>query len=296
MDNPALYVDANLWQRNDAKLVIEEYSSKFKWRYDGTDSLLDIGCGSGDVLMDFIYPIMAKNMERLVGVDYSANMVEFCRKKYRYPRVSFEILDVAIPLKFQSFATVEPFDHVTSFYCLHWMKSHEIALKNVSNLLKPGGDALLVFLNHVFNFEVTKKLLEKNKWTKYLADMNKGMPKHQFNEHPVEELTSLLLTNGFAECDVKLLDKTQTFDKLEDAKGKYFWIPILIWDYTFHIRLACFRAIDPFIERIPKADRDAYMDDVWDELVELDFIVTDAKCEPCKFEIPYKLFVAYATK
>ena len=71
MNDAKLYIKSNSLQRNDAKNVMEEFGHLFDWKDDGSESLVDIGCGSGDVLMEFIFPIMPKKFERLVGLDVS---------------------------------------------------------------------------------------------------------------------------------------------------------------------------------------------------------------------------------
>lgn len=123
MNQACLYHRANEVQRHDAEEIIEEYSDIIEWRYDGSDTLLDVGSGSGDVLMDFIYPSMPKTFDRVVGSDISVKMVRFAQNCYRsYPQCAFKLLDIAtdgdLPQDLQG-----AFDHVTSFYCLHWIQN-----------------------------------------------------------------------------------------------------------------------------------------------------------------------------
>ena len=71
MNDAKLYIKSNSLQRNDAKNVMEEFGHLFDWKDDGSESLVDIGCGSGDVMMEFIFPIMPKKFGKLVGLDVS---------------------------------------------------------------------------------------------------------------------------------------------------------------------------------------------------------------------------------
>ena len=71
MNNAKLYIKSNSLQKKDAKDIMEEFGHLFEWKDDGTESLIDIGCGSGDVLNEFIFPIMPKKFKKLVGVDIS---------------------------------------------------------------------------------------------------------------------------------------------------------------------------------------------------------------------------------
>lgn len=144
MKDVELYKQTNEMQRRDSKHTIDEFSHLLRWRDDGFDSILDIGFASADIMMDFLLPILPKNFKCLVGVELSDEMVEFARKQYSHPKVSFEKFDIGIDIDKQSFQH-EPFDHITSFYCLNRVEDQECAVRNMYKLLKPGGDILLAF-------------------------------------------------------------------------------------------------------------------------------------------------------
>lgn len=121
MNRPELYHRANQVQRKDAKMVIQEFGNLFQWRLDGGDRVMDIGCGSANVTMDFLEPILPANYEKLIGSDISQKMVDFATETYckTFPKVQFDQLDIGddfMPKKY-----LEQFDHITSFYCLHWI-------------------------------------------------------------------------------------------------------------------------------------------------------------------------------
>ncbi len=69
MNKADLYNKTNQAQRHDVRQVLQEYASQFKWRSDGCDSVLDAGCGSGDVTFNLLLPILPSNLDRVVGVD-----------------------------------------------------------------------------------------------------------------------------------------------------------------------------------------------------------------------------------
>lgn len=124
MHQASLYQRANNVQRHDAKQIMEQYANVIQWRHDGHDALIDIGSGSGNVLMDFVYPLLPKNHELLMGTDISAKMVGYARKCYEaYDSAKFQILDIGcdtLPKQLRG-----RFDHVSSFYCLHWVQNQK---------------------------------------------------------------------------------------------------------------------------------------------------------------------------
>lgn len=125
MNRPELYNRANQVQRHDAKLLIQEFGSRFHWQLDRGDRIMDIGCGSGDVTIDFLEPLLPPNYEKLVGSDISQKMLTYAKKTYckNYPKVEFQVLDIGdncMPKKY-----LEHFHHITSFYCLHWIQDQK---------------------------------------------------------------------------------------------------------------------------------------------------------------------------
>ncbi len=48
-------------QDRDASLVLREYQSKMKWNH--RHKILDIGCGPGDLTVNYLLPLVPKNGE-----------------------------------------------------------------------------------------------------------------------------------------------------------------------------------------------------------------------------------------
>lgn len=119
MNKPQIYQKANGVQRRDASEVIESYFDKIRWCPEGRDRILDIGCGSGDVTFDLIRPRLPTYYEKLVGSDVSETMINHANKTYYDPRVYFTTLDISKKI---SNDLVGKFNHVLSFYCLHWVQ------------------------------------------------------------------------------------------------------------------------------------------------------------------------------
>lgn len=221
MHNADLYHDANGEQRRDAEEVIKDYADRLKWRSDGTDSLLDIGSGSGDVTIDYLLPILPKTFSRLTGFDLSDEMVEYARTKYATPRISFEQFDIGVPLEEQAQRDVEPFDHVTSFYCLHWVQNQKEAVQNMYKLYKPGGDLLLLVLAHHPTFEIYRKMAKSERWAKYMADVEYFVTPYEDSEQPGKDFDRLLVESGFRTHKVETREKEYTFKGIKALKSEW---------------------------------------------------------------------------
>jgi juvenile hormone-III synthase len=122
MNEAQLYKKSNALQRRDAKKVLEEFAHLIQW--NGGDSVLDVGCGSGDVTVDFVLPQLPDTFSRLVGVDISGEMVKSANEAYQHPRMDFKVLNISGSVD-QFVREMQEFDHVMSFYCLHWVQNQK---------------------------------------------------------------------------------------------------------------------------------------------------------------------------
>lgn len=124
MNNSKLYLEYNQAQRADAQSILSEFSHCFRWNRDGRDVLLDIVCGPGDVLVDFIVPLMPAKFDKVVGVDLSSKMIEFARKKFQNEKIVFHQIDISDDLETCKEKVLDPclFDNITTFCCLHWIQ------------------------------------------------------------------------------------------------------------------------------------------------------------------------------
>lgn len=302
MHKAALYQRANNLQRRDAKQVLEEFSSIVQWRPDGDDSLLDIGCGSGDVTIDFILPLMPVKFSRLVGTDISEQMVRYAGEQYKHPKISFDKMDIASDLG-KSIRNSEPFDHVMSFYCLHWVQNQDQAIQNIFNLLHADGDCLLVFLANNPIFDIYKQLSENERWAKYMLDVNRFISPYQYSVNPADDFGAVLYRNGFTEYSVEVRDKLFIFESVEMLKSKFLFIYFFLLNSSDLFTLLSFlfltesvRAVNPFLERMPFSEHDAFLDDYVSIVKKMQLALDDNENNSCRFLTSYKLMIAYARK
>lgn len=121
MDQVVLYSQSHDLQKTDASYILEKYFRLVRWDKEEESVVLDVGCGDGDVTTHLLLPILPKNLKKLVATDVSENMLDFARIKCKNSKVSFHQLDIGtkqIPNYFE-----ENFDHIFSFYCLHWVQN-----------------------------------------------------------------------------------------------------------------------------------------------------------------------------
>ncbi len=128
-------IQAALWGRNPAHwATIQEVTSEKPYEYvldklqlKPTDTLLDIGCGSG-----FFLSLAATQTKNITGFDATAPFLAEARK--RLPEANFTEGDMeALPFKDATF------DIVTGFNSFQYAANIPNALKEAHRVLKPGG-------------------------------------------------------------------------------------------------------------------------------------------------------------
>ncbi|XP_053665457.1 juvenile hormone acid O-methyltransferase [Anopheles marshallii] len=285
MNKANLYEQANGVQRRDAMEILKEYAPLLSCRRGGEDvALLDIGCGSGDVLVDFVLPVLGRGttvpVGRALGTDISEQMVRYARESYRHLKtVEFDTLDIGAKLEASTLARWGQFSHVTSFYCLHWVQNQHTAFSNIYQLLKTGGDCLLVFLANNPIFDIYNQLSRSPKWSKYMYDVEKYISPYQYCENPASEIEDLLCTVGFQHYQIQVRDKLYVYEGLDNLKRAVL-------------------AVNPFSERMPAELQDKFLLDYIAVVREMYLAkgATEENDANLQFISPYKLVVVYAKK
>ncbi|XP_036329613.1 juvenile hormone acid O-methyltransferase-like [Rhagoletis pomonella] len=277
MNQASLYHRASAVQRRDSKQIFQEYMKVMQWRADEHDTLIDIGSGSGNVLMEYIYPMLPAQFNAVLATDISERMIDFARKNYGdSERAHFEVLDITCAQLPQRLCG--QFDHVTSFYCLHWVQNQKRALLNIYQLLRrSGGDCLLVFLANNPIFDVYIELSKSEKWGRYMTDAVQFISPLHNSSDPGAEYSKLLQEAGFVNFSVEIRNEIFVYDGTQNLKDNV-------------------KAVCPFLERMPETQHEDFLEDVIKAVVDMKLREGDINARDFKFIAPYKLVVVYARK
>ena len=91
-------------------------------------ALLDVGCGGGFALL-----LAARRGAAVSGLDVTPALLDIARE--RFPAASLAVGDLEDPLPFDAGA----FDVVTAFNSVQYAAEPVAAVKNMSELVRPGG-------------------------------------------------------------------------------------------------------------------------------------------------------------
>ncbi|MEJ2056848.1 MAG: methyltransferase domain-containing protein [Desulfofustis sp.] len=211
---------------------------------EGTERLLDIGCGDGKVTAE-IAAILKDGS--VVGIDSSESMIQLARKRYpasRYPNLIFVLMD-AVSLRFQN-----RFDVVFSNAALHWVKDHRPVVEAIYQCLKPGGRIVLQMGgtgNARTLIGVMEELTAHPSWSGWFEDFE-----FPYGFLAADDYLQLLNEAGFADSSAELIEKDMVHDGEDGLKG---------WIRTTWL---------PYTQRLPERLRDEFIDLVAARYLELE--------------------------
>ncbi|XP_011685176.1 PREDICTED: NADH dehydrogenase [ubiquinone] 1 alpha subcomplex assembly factor 5-like [Wasmannia auropunctata] len=157
---------------------------------------MDVGCGPGDITKEILLPAIGSNAQ-LIGTDISESMIKYANETFSEKRLQYEVLDIVIknlPKKY-----ISEFEHIFSFYTLHWCSDIRQAFENIYQMLRPNGTMLLsITVSHDI-FEVLKFLTQDIRFAQYMPNMikNNMILPYQELKNARKEIKKLLQSVGF---------------------------------------------------------------------------------------------------
>ncbi|KAF5298510.1 hypothetical protein FQR65_LT00052 [Abscondita terminalis] len=214
MNKPEVYVKTNTLPQIDAENTL---NNNVAFLQDiNNHTVIDVGCGPGNVTFEKILPLLPTITKTVLGVDISYHNIEYARKHYQNDsRISYEVLDILADVLPKEY--VCGFDLVLSFHCFHYVGNHHKALMNVYEMLKPNGKMLISFMGKCGVNDIYLEISNTPKWQKYMAnDLKKWVPPYL----PINYYEILLKEIGFEQihCEEvkthKYYSEQDTFDIL----------------------------------------------------------------------------------
>ncbi|MDP1836775.1 MAG: methyltransferase domain-containing protein [Chlamydiales bacterium] len=167
----------------------------------GTESILDIGCGSGKITANIAGRLTSG---RIVGLDASQGMISYATSKYvpYYKNLSF-VLGNALSL-----THINEYDLIVSFNSVHWMAPHEELFTRVYDALMPGGRILFTSPCPA-DPKAARALIDtisSSEWAPYFKTY-----KHPRSSLTLSRCTELLAQIGFQDIEVMEQPFTHSF-------------------------------------------------------------------------------------
>lgn len=173
----------------------------------------DIGCGSGKT-SSFLKELAGDG--EVIGIDRSAERIDFARENYQAQGLSFEQLDL-----FESLEGLGGFDFIWVRFLLEYHGSRMSELtEKLKTLLNPGGILCLVDLDHnSINHHGHSDRLDRT-----IRGCAAALEKHSdFDPYAGRKLYTTLYDQGFKEMDVKMEAHHLIFGELTGA-DEFNWL------------------------------------------------------------------------
>lgn len=203
-------------------------------------SVMDIGCGSGRVLFDVLYPLLPNNCEEIIATDIDESMINYCKGINTISKISFLTMNIEgdkIP------ETLEArFNMIFSSYCFMYVSNLRQALFNCKKMMKENGDLHLVFISKINPLHSVYAELDRiDAWKPYTKNFGNYVP-HFSSPDPDSELNSLVKA-----VDLKLVSR-EFLDNNEFESEKLNFLEV-------------FTSMDRISRTIPMEKREKYQRD-----------------------------------
>ncbi|KAK8780946.1 hypothetical protein V5799_017713, partial [Amblyomma americanum] len=205
----AIYAMQNEVQRKRSKAVLHDCETLFShpvleccWPLFSPEwnvtQFLDVGCGTGDFTRHCLLPGCFP-CRRIIGIDRSSDTIDYARRHSGHEKIEYQKQDIAGDGVADFLQRYGRFQRVYSFYYLQGVRDQDIALQNISELLMPGGQCLLLFPASNLATACWRILAGMERWAKYSEDLLSFVPESEnmTEEHEqVEYMLSLLHDAG----------------------------------------------------------------------------------------------------
>ena len=247
MHNGRMYMDYNFAQRKSALEVLNNFHHHFKWPNGNEGKLLDIGSGSGDVLIELVVPKLPKTV-KIYGTDVSAEMVKFAKQNFGTQVASFYQADISADYELLAKRLPQPFDNITSFFCFHWIQNQRFvplqflykiflttfvnfvafhfligqkrkAIENVYKLLKPHGTVLMEFLSSSPVFEIYQELSNYKIYEIYMKDVKNAISPYHHSDNPLKMFRDHTNIAGFQTKHLEIRDQIYIYENADQLKS-----------------------------------------------------------------------------
>lgn len=244
-----MYLEYNFAQRKSALEVLDDFQHHLKWPNEIEGKLLDIGTGSGDVLIELVAPKLPKTV-KIYGTDLSAEMVKFAKQNFGTQVASFCQVDITADYELLAKRLPKPFDNITSFFCFHWIQNQRFvplefsvqkfsynldfliyqkrkAIENIYKLLKPHGTVLMEFLSSSPVFDIYQELSRYKTYEIYMKDVKNAISPYHFEENPLKMFRDHIEFAGFQTKHLEIRDQIYIYKNADQLKS----IAIQLSDY-----------------------------------------------------------------
>uniref|UniRef100_A0A6P7F3W5 Juvenile hormone acid O-methyltransferase-like n=1 Tax=Diabrotica virgifera virgifera TaxID=50390 RepID=A0A6P7F3W5_DIAVI len=266
---PDLWVKGNAITQILTKQKLEKYGHLLKWKKN--EAILEFGAADGNTSANSVLPALPKDYKEYVLTDISPNMVEHMKKNLSIPRSKIIQHDIGT-IRLQD-ELKNKFDHIFGIFVMHMVPNPRQSFTNIKEMLKPGGQAFVSFLEHSPTDNAHHRLLKHPKWSRY----GHMLSAYYYSDNIEESYKKDIDVAGF---------ESYSFHVEKDYP---------IWFENDEAIKSAFTAVNNVLSRIPEELREEYLRDYHKEAVR-DFKILEKDGKQVLNLNNMKLFVAIMNK
>nr|UJH41147.1 juvenile hormone acid methyltransferase-2 [Pardosa pseudoannulata] len=216
LSDAEIYSEHRSMQVHDTKLFLQSVVRKMDWSSPDEDVVMDLGCGPGNSCLKMLLPAFP-GVEKLIGVDVLEDMIEFAKKKNSHEKIEYHVADIENRNTILKWS--EQISKVISIYCFNWLENQKEAFENIYHILKPGGEAGLLFVLSTPFWDSYHLHYNNPKYKKYLENKRSYIPESHFKKHDAAFYRNLLQDIGFDVIVCEDEKRTYTYPSEEDCRA-----------------------------------------------------------------------------
>lgn len=214
--SPDVYSRNSSMQARDANKLLDRLLPRMSFEED--DIIMDIGCGTGENTKHVLLPRIPK-FQKIIGVDINSNMLHFARANAAGEKVEFHLADI------EDRSSVSIWEgsisKIFSTHCIHWLKNQRRGFESLYSLLKPKGEAGLLFLLSTPTWNSYPVLINNVKWNTYLKNVDQYVPESHHLKLRSDFFQEMLRELGF---EVLICEEANTsYSYKDDNEARESW-------------------------------------------------------------------------
>ncbi|GJQ69876.1 putative juvenile hormone acid methyltransferase, partial [Trypoxylus dichotomus] len=186
---------------------IDKYGHLLKWQAD-EETVLEVGSADGSITRDILYKRYGDRMKKLVAIDKLDGMTEYARSLNKNKAIDFVTMDIMDQENIKKIKGC--FDHVFTFYSIHWIPDNRSLVKNFYEMLKSHGQVFITIMVNTPFHESFRRLSKHGAWSKYVPVEEMFC---DYTDDSVKYFTTIMEEAGF---QVDLCKRNQNFDIIEN--------------------------------------------------------------------------------
>ncbi|CAL1275211.1 unnamed protein product, partial [Larinioides sclopetarius] len=148
------------------------FLSSLRWGDLSGELVMDVGCGLGNMSTKCILQRFPR-VSKIVAIDKDPYCIQRSKDEFKhetFKKAKFHCASITDWAELQRWKG--KISKIISAHCISFVKRQERAFRNMFELLKPGGQAALLFILRSESDDVYLEMAKKPKWSEYFKRLN----------------------------------------------------------------------------------------------------------------------------